>query len=285
MPSNIDDIQSLSIWEPAHNADELISNGLLSPGSRMIYFGGPKSWKTILAQHTAFCLATGRDWLGFHTRICIPFKLQVELPKAIEKKRVLKYSNAMLQLTGRPDLASPPNMYFRTDNYIKLDTPAGVKSLEQNLDLISRRYPHNTIVLILDPVYKLITGHIEDSYDVQRLLDHLDLMMGQFNLAIILVHHARKSRISNDGSIVDLGAEESTGSRYLANWCDTMIQLRLVNPRESQVEVMLNFVHTRNAEEDLPNIKVKWERSTLLPTILSTDFHISETALDIRDLD
>jgi RecA-family ATPase len=264
-----DTVKSLLAWTPPDRQD-IISKGILPPGGRMVIFGGPKTWKSQLAMHTAFCIASGVNWLGFSTRKCVVLKVQTELPKGEERARIDKYSMS-LAMSGRAEIAFPANLFLETEVFLKLDTAIGLSSLEKEVDEISKKFKEWHMVLILDPLYKMLSGNINDNYALQKFLDNMDFMLGRHpRMSVVIVHHSHKPRYSDAGQLIDEGADASTGGRYLQNWCDTMATCQLLNPKTGKNKVRMDFALVRCAEEQLPLLDIKWSRATLLPEVVKS---------------
>ena len=269
----IDNINELISWTPS-TQEAIISDGVLLPETSMIIFGPAKSWKSILAMHTCYCIATGSDWFGFHTTKSTAFKYQVELPKAIDRKRVIKYMNGK-----RPD-----NIFFKTSPYSKIDSSYGKQSLENDIRTVQSRSPESHLVLILDPIYLLITGHISDDYDIKKLLDNINEIKAKYHISVIIIHHTHKTRVDNSGNIIDLGSEEIMGSSYFNNWADTMVRLKLLNPFTGSNRVEMSFGLARHTETILPTIQIEWSRANLQPRIIKREA-IAIEEISIRDID
>ena len=270
---SIDTIHELINWQPS-DQQSIISSGILLPQTRMIVFGLPKAWKSMLALHTSFVLSTGSDWFGYKTTKCLPFKLQAELPKAVDRLRVIKYFVNL----------RPPNLLLETANYLKLDSGYGAAALDKSLQQIENRFPGQHIVLILDPLYKLLSGHITDEYDVRKLLDNLDAAKERHNLTIIIIHHSRLTRVDSSGSIIDLGAEEMMGSSYLNNWCDTAVQVKLLDPHTGKKKVRVSFELVRHAETILPSFELEWSRANLHPKVTKRYEVEADAIIDTEDI-
>jgi len=162
----IDSIHQLINWQPALQ-HAIIGEGILLPETRIMIFGQAKAWKSMLSLHTAFTLADGADWFGFQTIKAATFKYQAELPKAIDRDRVAKYAKGANSY--------PPNIFFKTaQERVKLDTSWGIASLNKDIEEVKSRCPNQPLVVILDPLYKLIAGHISDEYDVKKFQDNID---------------------------------------------------------------------------------------------------------------
>lgn len=263
---SIDSIHQLIAWKPPYKGEPIIDKGILLPGTRLFLFGSPKTWKSMTSIHTVFSLATGIPWFGFRTRMVAVFKVQTELPKSVDRERVLKYQATCGTM--------PHNIFFKTpsDRY-KLDTTNGYNKLVSDLKEVEHRIPNTHITIILDPLYKMFAGKITDEYDVKKFQDNMDMLLLDHDISLILIHHTRKSKgeTDRDGNLLDLGAEEAIGSSYWGNWCDTMIRLKLLNPYAGKNEIEFSFEYTRNSQEFLSNFKVRWSRSTLHPTVYEHD--------------
>jgi len=64
--------------------------------------------------------------------------------------------------------------------------------------------------LVVDALYKVVSGHLVDEYDMRQFVDQMDILIKQFGIAIIIVHHPRKQQLY-EGQIIDMGGEDSLG--------------------------------------------------------------------------
>ena len=255
----VENIKQLIAWKPPRQ-DPIIEGGILLPETRFFIFGAAKTWKSMLSLYTSFVLAKGDEWLGYKTQPSVVLKYQAELPKAIDRDRVMKYARAYNEY--------PDNLFFNTPvDRIKLDTTWGIQSLQKDIEEVMNRCPDLRLVVILDPLYKLMQGHISDEYDVKKLQDNLDELKNKLHFSIILIHHSRLTKTDSSGGIIDLGAEETMGSSYWNNWCDTMLRTKLLNPFTTKDKVELDFFLTRNAQAIIPDMELIWSRLDLHPTI------------------
>jgi len=191
---------------------------------------------------------------------CLAFKYQVEIPKALDRTRVAKYANGVNSY--------PPNVMFKTATYVKIDSTYGQRELDKDLQIVQQRVPNQHMVLILDPVYMLMAGHISDEYDVKKFQSNLDELKAKYSMSIILIHHSRLTRVDTSGNVIDLGPEEAMGSSYWNNWLDTMIRVKVLNPHTGGNRVEVSFELTRNAEAQLPSFQVEWSRANLQPKVI-----------------
>lgn len=273
--SNFESLQQLKEWQPPQ-VDSIIGDGILLPETRMVLFGSAKRWKSMLALHTAFVLTEGKPWFGFNTSKCIVAILQLEIPKAAYKIRVMKYAKGA-------HIAYANNIYFKTEYYLKLDSGYGINLLNRELSVIKEKHPDLHLVLVIDPLYKVISGHISDPSDMGRLCDSFDSLRDKLKCSLIIIHHEGKAIITPEGKY-DREAEAMLGSSILNNWCDTAIGITLLNPHAGGDRVKLKFELVRLAETLLPQLEVQWHRGNLWPELVSKRFaeDISEEDISIR---
>ena len=256
----VDNIHQLIDWQPPITRP-IIEGGILDPETRLMVFGHAKSWKSMLALHTSFALAEGSPWFGFNTRPMTVLKYQVELPKAIDRKRVIKYAR------GRDSY--PATLFFQTpQERVKLDSSWGMQALQRDIVEAQSRAPDTHLVLILDPLYKLMAGHISDEYDVKKFQDNIDELKTKYCFTVIIIHHARLTRVDPGGTVIDLGSEELMGSSYWNNWFDSIVRVKVTNPYTGGDTVAMTFELTRNSEFMLPRIDIHWRREDLQPVVI-----------------
>jgi len=236
-------IKEFLTWQPPHQS-YIIDKGILPPQSKLILFGRWQTWKSMLLMHMAFTLATGQDWFGYKTIASPIYLLQTEIAKAEFLKRIKKYIGG--------NKSTPDNIYLRTEGYIKLDRSYGAMDLEKE---IQETQPQ---ILMLDPVYAIMSGKIVDEHDVRFLTDWLNKIIDKYKLSVVLIHHDRKPLVI--GGEIYSSADDIFGSSIFLDWTDTAI--RTTNTGKD-AEVMLSFEKVRHAEEELKPIRVRINRSDL----------------------
>jgi RecA-family ATPase len=300
----IENLSELEHWQPPNRGNSIISDGILDPGTAMLLFGPPKSWKSMASLNLGFSIASGLPWFGYQTTQSVVLIFQAELPKAVFKKRVMKFrahfpttkltpeseltlpTNKSSGLDANSSIASTPNsalpnLLFETNNYCKLDTTYGKDVLNSCLLQCKSRFPNWHITIILDPVYLLMSGKVSEEYDVRRMLDNLNELRNRHDLSIILIHHSHKTRVTTEGEVIDTGSDEIFGSGYFNFWCDTEVRLKRMNPFGLDNRIEHSFTLTRNAEQVLMPFEVEWSRATLQPTLVFTKPPATQSEDDI----
>jgi hypothetical protein len=135
-------------------------------------------------------------------------------------------------LKGRfENLAKARNISLGDIPLFLLDVP--VLSLDQSSDLNRLRAAVHSLsprLLVLDPLVRIARLDENSAADVSALLGSLRAIQRDFDLALLLVHHARKSRAAHLGHAL-------RGSSDISAWSDTNLFLSRKEQRLSlQVE-------------------------------------------------
>jgi len=297
-------ISDLLSWTPP-NITRIISDGVLNIRNKMLIFGDEGSWKSMLALHTAHCVARGTNWLGFRTTPSNTLKLQVELPLYMDRARTEKYCNGSKSIylsrytQAQPDrlvelstqYAYPPGVVNRTEQFLHIDESSGFESIKRSIESCISYLPAAPLVVILDPLYKMFNRNLSDEQDVKPMLEKFDVLMEDLGnrsgigISTIIIHHTRKSITDEKGTPLSLGSQDATGSRALVRWADTVLRIDPARGDETKTRVNLTFTKHRNAEALLPLITLRWDKDTLHPRILSRRRPIDESEdneLEIR---
>jgi len=242
-------LQEFLAWKPPY-IRQLIGNGILIPQGKIILFGPYKSWKSMTSIDLAFKLATGQPWLGFKTTLSTVLVIQLEIPKAAYQERVRKYAfgNQLSPLT---------NLFFVTIRSLKLDKGWGLALLEQWIAETGAQ------VVIIDPIFKVISGRLTDEYDVRQYTDRMDEIIDKHKVSLVLIHHEGKDWII-EGERYDRGADAAFGSAVFGWWVDSSIELRTEVEGGNVIDV--RFPLLRLAEDDIKPFKVEINRSNLVFT-------------------
>ena len=297
MPSDIHskdnqlyNVQDLIEWK-APPTRSIISDGVLNIGSRLQLFGDEGTWKSALAIHAAFCIATGRRWLGFYTNPANILYIQGEMTLGETKIRIEKYclgsknifiasipvtnSTAPASIAVAPSTDSyayPTNVIIKGIEFYHLDEQSGIGSLRKTVELVLSSLPNLPLVIVIDPLYKMFRRNLLDEKDVKYFTDNIDQMRHDYpTTAYIIVHHSRKASMDAEGNILQQGSSDMFGSAELKWWADTIMRTDLDITDETRTIVNITFSkHSRVAAGYLPHlIRARWDKNTLHPHILA----------------
>lgn len=173
--------------------------------------GAPKSCKTWMALEMAVAVASGSACLGSFT---VPTSGRVLLYAAEDSATALRLRLESLAKHHDCDLATLDIRVITTEA-LRLDSEADQKRLEMTLIL------HRPILLLLDPLVRLHSIDENAAGEIAALLGYLRTLQRHANVAIALVHHARKNVSTSGGAGYSL-----RGSSDLYAWVDSFLYLR-----------------------------------------------------------
>lgn len=217
-------------WQP-EPLIPIISHGILYEESKMLVYGKSGSLKTMLMGDLALALKTGDKWLGFDTVPSSVLYLQLEVAEQLLQKRIKIMTKTRTGSNG----TTPERLWFWSDKSIRLDRGDGLDAIVKWVELLKPR------VLIIDPIYKVVSGDLLAANSIQRVTDLLDDLIDRFKLSVILVHHAKK------GASEEWGGESMLGSGVWNFWAETIIEIKRIAYDQLQV----SFEKVRNQEEEL----------------------------------
>jgi RecA-family ATPase len=286
--SDLYTVADLQHWQPP-SVLRIIHKGIFNVNNRMLIFGDEGSWKSILTIHTAHCLANGSEWFGFKTTQCNVLKIQVELPLYSDRERTLKYESGHERILSAKILKNynlpeektkalewvkaqshPTNLINKTATFYHIDESFAYENMKKAIDICLTELPSHPLVVILDPLYMLVGGNPNDGAEMKKLLTNIDLAMSyyaskNFYISFIVIHHMKKPDVDSNGHNVNGGSNDQSGTRDFQKWADTVIRLDLSPANSKRVD--FRFTKHRNAEEDLPDMELKWHRETLHPQV------------------
>lgn len=285
-------VQDWQEWKPPP-VRRIISDGVLDVGGKLQIFGGEGSWKSGLAIHLAYSVATGRRWMGFRTSPANVIYIVAEGGKLGIKSRIEKYcsgakdiylskpGNVPDEMAKVSSIAYPSNVVTRYIDILHLDEHAGAESLKKNINLMIQSFPALPILVIVDPLYKVFGHDLTNQNDFNKFAEHMDLILYDYNqpdihtgyqkqLALVVIHHPRKEKLDDQGHPIRQGSNESFGPRQLSWWFDAVLNTNLIESDKTKTKVHMEFTkYGRNTEGLLPEyIDVRWDKETLHPLIL-----------------
>lgn len=244
--------------QPPYYPHSLVGGGLLYENTKMIIYGRYKSLKSMMGLDLAFALAGGTQWIGFDTpkEGSKVLYLQLELSAPLFRSRLTKtwsFRETMMDSELSNSVARK-NLHFWTQHWLKIDQPQGVAILDHYLEEIQPD------VLIVDPLYKVVTGNLLTVLDMQKLVDALDILIGKHECSVILISHTRKGLMGME----EWGSDDLIGSFVFSAWADTVLKVE----RKGGDRLSVKFDVVRHAEEEIEPKEVQFNRDTLELTVV-----------------
>ena len=168
---------------------EFIVDGLIPCGLSIIV-GAPKTRKSFLALDLADCVASGRDFLGRKTVKCLAAYFDFEGKKSRSSSR----ADAMGGISNDVSITHECR-YFLAQRKGDNKTDSAQATLTDVIKQIHDVSPLHRLFII--DTYSRARGRVQtdgaNAYDVDvQLLEPLQRLAADLNIAIVLIHHTRK---------------------------------------------------------------------------------------------
>ncbi len=230
-------------WQPP-KLRSIVSGGLMYEGTKVLLYGKYKSYKSMVVMRFLLSLATGCPWLGF----ALPEEGVSSLYLQLEMSEPLLQERFMVMTEGEREFKKKVPFYLWTEFFLKLDTDAGLAQLNNHLE------KYKPEVLIIDPLYKIMTGNISDAQAVSKMLDGLDTILAEhYPMSMMLINHTRKA---SDGDN-DWGSDDMIGSSIFSNWADSIIKIEKTDLEGGVKQIEAIFDVVRHATIDLDRRKFR----------------------------
>lgn len=219
---NLPDFESLADqWDDLPElADELIE-GVLRKGHKMLIAGPSKAGKSFLLIQLAIAIAEGKNWIGKKCSKGKVLYVNLELDRASCLHRFRDVYEAM-------DLP-PENV-----SSISIWNLRG-KSLPMNRlapKLIRRAQKHNYAAIIIDPIYKVLTGDENSAEKMSEFCNQFDKVCTELACSVIYCHHHSKG-----GQGSKFAADRASGSGVFARDPDALMDIVEIDISDNEIGV------------------------------------------------
>ena len=250
-PKLPDPIRLSDILTPPPKPPELIS-GILRKGHKMLIAGPSKAGKSFLLIELAIAIAEGRPWLGFPCAQGKVLYINLEIdPASCIDRFLLIYKR--LCITKR-----------RTDNIILWNLRGHALPLDKLTPLLIERMENEIIAaVIVDPIYKVITGDENNASEMGAFCNQFDKICTAMGASAIYCHHHSKGYQGSKKAM-----DRASGSGVFARDPDAQLDIiGLKKPQLPQGE--------EDDEEDFDEARSPWRMEASLrefPPIRSVNF-------------
>ena len=176
------DMEPLSAYaeNPPVLPEELIK-GILRRGHKMLISGSSKAGKSFLLMELCVAIAEGRPWLGFPCKKGRVLYVNLEIDPASAVNRFLKIYEAL----GIPK----ENM----DSIMLWNLRGHAVPLDQLVPKLVRRVRDQKLqAIIIDPIYKVITGDENNASEMGAFCNQFDKICTETGCSVIYCHHHSK---------------------------------------------------------------------------------------------
>lgn len=189
-------------------APELIKD-VLRQGHKMLIAGPSKAGKSFLLMQLVIAIAEGTNWLGFTCTQGKVLYVNLELDANSAKNRIVEIYKQLGN--GHKNVSNIDiwNLRGKTSPMDKLAPK-----------LIRRAQKAGYIAVVIDPIYKVLTGDENSAHEMANFTNQFDKIATELGCAVIYCHHHSKGSQGGKNSI-----DRSSGSGVFARDPDAILDL------------------------------------------------------------
>lgn len=211
-------------WNDMPELATPLIDGVLRQGHKMLLAGPSKAGKSFALIELCIAIAEGNDWLGFKCAKGKVMYVNLELDRASCLHRFKDVYNA-LGLT--PNSLSNIDIWNLRGKSIPMDKLAP--------KLIRRASKKNYIAIIIDPIYKVITGDENSADQMANFCNQFDKICNELGTAVIYCHHHSKGQQGSKRSM-----DRASGSGVFARDPDALLDLIELDLNDDVYKYMRN---------------------------------------------
>ena len=224
-PESLEDV-----WSQLPELAPPLIEGVLRQGHKMLIAGPSKAGKSYGLIELCCAIAEGREWLGWKCTQGRVLYVNLELDRASCLHRFRDIYNAMGWM---PKNIRNLDIWNLRGKSVPMDKLAP--------KLIRRAAKKNYIAIIIDPIYKIITGDENSADQMAQFCNQFDLVCTELGCAVIYCHHHSKGSQGQKRSM-----DRASGSGVFARDPDALLDLIELDVTEA----------VRKAELDQETIKL-----------------------------
>lgn len=241
----------------------VLIEGLLRVAHKMIMSGPAKAGKSFLAIALALAVVSGSTWLGRQCRQgrVLYLNLELDRPSCVGRfRRVMEKYDIAESQTADLDIIHLRGHVTRLDHLAA--------------QIIERANSGNYALIVIDPLYKLLTGDENSAAEMSVFCSYLDQLCTQLGCAIVIVHHHPKG-LQGVRSTID----RASGSSVLARDADAIFDIspldadddQLMEPVEASARDAINQAADDNGLQRPPEDEKLNDALTAVTAQLDTD--------------
>lgn len=236
------DVNLADVWDNMPPLKEELIPGILRVGHKMLLAGPSKSGKSFLLINLAISIGEGAEWLGMPCKQGRVSYVNLELdgPSCFARFREI------YEKRGLP----PENI----KNIDILNLRGKAVPMSRLAPILIHRYKGKGYsAVIIDPIYKVITGDENNATEMSQFCSYFDRVAAELGVSIAYCHHHSKGAAGKYAN----AADRSSGSGVFARDPDAILDLRELSTKGLTEKY-------RAAHKDACDVLTAWELNATL---------------------
>lgn len=203
-PESLDDV-----WNNLPELAPTLIDGMLRQGHKMLIAGPSKAGKSFLQIEMCIAIAEGKKWLNWDCSQGKIMYVNLELDRA---SCLHRFKDVYQALGWQPNNLKNIDIWNLRGKSRPMDKLAPM--------LIRRAAKKNYIAIVIDPIYKVITGDENSADQMSNFCNQFDKVCTELGVAVIYCHHHSKGSQGGKKSM-----DRASGSGVFARDPDALIDL------------------------------------------------------------
>ena len=198
-----------SVWDHLPELSPCLIDGVLRQGHKMLLAGPSKAGKSFLQIELCIAIAEGRKWLSWPCTKGRVMYVNLELDRA---SCLHRFRDVYEALGWRPENLRNIDIWNLRGRSVPMDKLAP--------KLIRRAAKKDYIAIVIDPIYKVITGDENSADQMANFCNQFDKVCTELGCAVIYCHHHSKGSQGAKKSM-----DRASGSGVFARDPDALLDL------------------------------------------------------------
>lgn len=212
------------VWENMPELAPSLIEGVLRQGHKMLIAGPSKAGKSFSLIELCIAIAEGKKWFCWDCTKGKVLYVNLELDRA---SCLHRFKDVYTALKISPDNLSNIDIWNLRGNSVPMDKLAP--------KLIRRAKEKNYIAVIIDPIYKVITGDENSADQMALFCNQFDKICTELGTAVIYCHHHSKGSQSGKRTM-----DRASGSGVFARDPDALLDMSELPLKESVIKQLEN---------------------------------------------
>lgn len=197
------------VWDNLPDLSPSLIDGVLRQGHKMLLAGPSKAGKSYLLIELCIAIAEGKDWIGWPCARGRVLYVNLELDRA---SCLHRFRDVYTALGWKPKHIKNIDIWNLRGKAVPMDKLAP--------KLIRRAAKKGFSAVIIDPVYKVITGDENSADQMAHFANQFDKICTELGTAVIYCHHHSKGYQGQKRSM-----DRASGSGVFARDPDALLDL------------------------------------------------------------
>lgn len=238
---DLPDLESMSdVWDNLPELSPPLIDGVLRQGHKMLIAGPSKAGKSYALIELCCAVAEGKRWLGFNCTQGRILYVNLELDRA---SCLHRFKDVYKALGWEPNNLDKIDIWNLRGRSIAMDKLAP--------KLIRRASKKDYIAIVIDPIYKVITGDENSADQMAHFCNQFDKVCTELGCAVIYCHHHSKGNQGGKRSM-----DRASGSGVFARDPDALIDLSELELTDALLATEEGKIICRTCEEWLRRFRV-----------------------------